>query len=205
MKPSMTLREIAGQLNRDPSGVMERARKLELPHHTRPVMSSHDLLFKAEHAATLLASYPPPPAEDWLTSAQAARILGFEKVGSFQARRARGSLKVEKRELTGPGIKGRQSRYNPLDVAREAARRGIRPRQTPRGTLTPGQFKALLGCTYGTLHRLAEEGCPHGILTSGFRYWRLAEVLGWLEGQTHPKRRRYAEILRLHLAQQRAA
>lgn len=213
MSRRVTVQEIAAELGLDFTGVHAKARQMGLGIRKQVYDSRRHCTLSREDAERLRESYAStdPDITHWVDATTAARMLGLNTAEAFTARLARGSIQVERRQRVGPGVVGRQVRYNPADLRREAARVPVCPRSVPRGAVRSPELARIAGVGHTTLERWAEQGCPHGTLRNGSRYWYAPQVLAWLERQEvapatahlhRAGRERQLERLRQHLAQQ---
>lgn len=211
---SITVTQLSQELNVNHSGLHRKVKQLGLKTFRRVVDDRRHLTLKPEDAQRLRETFAEivHEQEDWVGAEAAARMTGYGSAAAFLQARYLGKITVARRQVAGQS--GRRTVYDPADLRRIAAARPVRPHGMPRGTLTTPQMQALVGVWYSMLARWADQGCPHGLLVNGNRYWRPAEVLGWLERtefkpRTSSQRRagRAAQIerLRAHLAQERVA
>lgn len=209
---SITLTQLAQELNVNHSGLHRKVKHMGLKTFRRVVDDRRHLTLKPEDAQRVRETYAEivHDPEDWVDAVTAARMTGYGSATAFLQARYLGKITVERRQLAGRGRGGRRALYNPVDLRRIAATRPVLPHSQPRGTLTTPQMQELLGVGYSTLARWAEQGCPHGVLVNSNRYWRPVEVLAWLE-RTELKTRSsqlrrvgrgmHMERLRAHLRQ----
>lgn len=192
------LRRIADRM-----GVEFRLRRIHPDHKHKVVcLQCADAERLRHHHETTQAE--PEEVMHWLSAEEAARALRLT-VKAFHLRRASGSLrgKIRSRRLHGPGILGNQARYEPNDVAREAALIGIRPSFKPRGTVSTDELARIVHRSRSVGPKWVRAGCPHIVTVSNGLYFRLPDVLTWVTARCENRSLRMPPHLRAQLMEAR--
>lgn len=185
--PRVVLVQLAAELGLNKDALRQRVKRQGIPT-TKPLREGYRPVTIPEDAARALrAEYrdrrPATEAVGWPSATEAARMLGMRSREAFVNAVARGELAVERVLVTGKGQGGRRYRYNPADLRRIAAARGVETHRIPRGTLGTKAMAAVAGVSVTAVLQWGTRGCPTAQTSLRRGYWRPADVLAWLERQ----------------------
>ncbi|GGO19616.1 hypothetical protein [Deinococcus humi] len=214
---SITLRELAAELQVQYSSVRRHVKTRNVFHFKSPQEQGWAWAVSDRAAALIRAHYADASTadelRDWLTVGQVAALMGLDRSILYRRRR-QGRLNVRTRRAIGPGGSGNLL-FHPDDVRRVMSARPVAPPSIPRGAYSVSMLADLLGLCRSTPRQWQRNGCPvAGRTQRGHVYFRLPEVLAWLEARPgRPFASDHERLtlacciatLRAHLAQQQAA